>query len=241
MMMKLRRTHIPEKILKSRNKRIAQEKLMQAVREILEKDSIRDQVIKERLANTVEANSNNFDFDLLETDRIYHISDIKKICIQYRLRFLDSNYFKGKLPYEAIIKIKELENKHQLDLQGFKIMAPAKLFKLENADDPLLFAPIGNDYYYLIHSWGRDLHPLRKFLMWPFREVENFIMFVAVISLLFTFLVPDGLFSPKMTTSEFIMTFFFIFKGAAGMAIFYGFKKGKNFSTAIWDSKYYNA
>jgi len=241
MMMKIRRTHIPEKILRSRNKRITPDDLMQSVREVLEKDTIREEEIKKRLTDGSDYSNNNFDFDHLESEKIFHISDIKTTCIKYRLRFLDTRYFKGKLPYETLIKIKELENKHQIELQGFKIMAPSKLFKLENADDPLLFAPIGNNYYYLIHSWGRDLHPLRKLLMWPFREVENLLIFLAFLSLAFTFMVPDGLFSPHTTTSEFIMTFFFIFKGIAGMAIFYGFKMGKKFSTSIWDSKYYNA
>jgi len=239
--MKLRRTHIPEKILKFRNKRITAEDLMQSVRDVLENDTLREDNIKKRLQMDSEITTNNFDFDLVESEKIFHISDIKTICVQYRLRFLDSTYFKGKMPYDTLIKIKELENKHHIALEGFKIMAPSKLFKLENADDPLLFAPIGNDYYYLIHSWGKDLHPFRKLLMWPLREVENLLIFLALLSFLFTFMVPEGLFSKHTTTSEFIMTLFFIFKGIAGMAIFYGFKMGKNFSTAIWNSKYYNA
>lgn len=241
MMMKLNRTHIPDKILKFRKRRITEDNLMQSVREIFEKDSDRDDEIKKKLEEGSENSNNKFNFDLLESEKVFHISDIKKTCIEYRLRFLDTKYFKGKLPYETLIKIKEMENKHQIELQGFKIMAPAKLFKLENADDPLLFAPMGNDYYYLIHSWGKDLHPFRKLLMWPFKEIENLLILLLIISLLFTFMVPDGLFSPHQTTAEFIMIFFFMFKGVVAMAIFYGFKKGKNFSTDIWNSKYYNA
>jgi len=120
-------------------------------------------------------------------------------------------------------------------------MAPAKLFKLKNADDPLLFVPIGNQYYYLIHSWGKDLHPFRKLMMWPFKNLENFILLLLVVSFLLTTLVPEGMFSQKQTTTEFLVIFLFMFKWVAGLAIYFGFKKGKNFSEAIWRSKFYNA
>ena len=115
------------------------------------------------------------------------------------------------------------------------------MFKLENADDPLLFAPIGNQYFYLIHSWGRDLHPLRKLFMWAFRQLENFMLFLFVMSFFLASLIPQGMFSKEQTTTEFIIIFFFMFKWVTGLAIFYGFKFGKNFSADIWQSKYYNA
>ena len=112
---------------------------------------------------------------------------------------------------------------------------------MENADDPLLFAPIGNDYYYLIHKWGNDLSPFRKWLMMPFRNFENLVFTTLMVSFLVTFMVPDGLFSNGMTPTEFWMIFFFMFKSVAAIVIYYGFAAGKNFNTAIWDSKYFNA
>lgn len=242
MKMKIKRTHIPEKILNFRNQRISQENLMQQVQRIFEEESLKDRIILDSLNDDSEIEeSNNFDFNLLKGDNIYHLSDIERICIDYRLRFLNSALFKGELPYEAISKIKHLEKTHETSLKGFKIMAPAKVFKLKNADDPLLFAPIGNQYYYLIHSWGRDLHPLRKLMMWPFRNLENFIGFVLLISLILTAMVPEGLFSREQTTSEFFMIYFFMIKWVGGISIFYGVKLGKNFSSSIWRSKFYNA
>ena len=115
---------------------------------------------------------NKFTFDLLDTDKIYHIDQIKEICIDYRLRFLDSKFFKGEIPQEGISRIKALEKAHNIEIKGFKIIAPSKLFRLEDKDDPLLFAPIGNQYFYLIHRWGNDLHPLRKaFLFQTFKNI----------------------------------------------------------------------
>lgn len=242
MKMKITRTHIPAKILQFRNKRISQAALLKQVQEIFEEESSKEEKIFQNIqADSEDFESNDFDFDLLETEKIYHLVDIERICIDYRLRFLNTKIFKGELPYEAISKIKNLEKDHQIEVKGFKIMAPAKLFKLKNADDPLLFAPMGNNYYYLIHSWGRDLHPLRKLMMWPFRHFENFLIFLLAVSLFFTSLVPEGMFSKEPTNSELIMVYFFMFKWIAGLAIFYGFKMGKNFSSAVWRSKFYNA
>lgn len=240
--MEIQGTHIPHKILQIRNKRISEQHLMKEVQNILEKEQTKeDLIIKTLMDEGDESQTNAFKLEKMVSDKIYHLSDIERICIDYRLRFLSSNYFKAKLPYEAIIKIKQLEKAHEIKLRGFKIMAPAKLFKLENADDPLLFAPISNNYYYLIHSWGKDLNPFRKILMWPFRQLENFMVLLLLISLIGTLLIPQGMFSYEQTTTEFIMIYFFMFKWLAGMAIFFGIKKGLNFSEAIWRSKFYNA
>ncbi len=239
--MKLRRTNIHEKILESRNKRIHEAALMDEVQKILDEESAKDEKILDAIQENFEDESNHFDFDLLSTNKIFHISDIEKICITYRLRFLNSSLFKGELPYEAISKIKQLEKEHKISLKAYKIMAPSQFFKLKNADDPLLFAPIGNQYYYLIHSWGRDLHPLRKLMMWPFKHLENFIVLLLLLSLIFTSLIPDGMFSPHQTTSQFLILYLFMFKWISGLAIFFGFKKGMNFSSATWNSNYFNA
>lgn len=241
MKLKLSRTNIEKQLIKERNKKYAPDAVMNLVHKIFEESAVSDELVKEQLAHGNSAISNALDLDLLETNRIFHLDDIYNICVNYRLRFLDSKLFKAEIPYEAILEIKEIERKHDTTLKGFKILAPSKLFKLENADDPLLFAPIGNDYYYLVHKWGNDLHPFRKLLMWPFKTMENFLLLLLIVSFLTALLVPDGLFSPQQTTTQFFMVFFFIFKWFAGISIFYGFKMGKNFSTAIWDSKFYNA
>lgn len=235
------RTNVEEKLLKARSKRLSEENILDHIQEIFREEDQKDEAILQTLSEGDGAERNSLNFDLLESNRIFHLSDIEKICIDYRLRFLDSKYFKGEIPYEALMEIKQLEKAHQTSLKGFKIIAPSKLFKLENADDPLMMAPIGNDYFYLVHKWGNDLHPLRKLLMWPFKTLENFALVLLGISFLLALMVPDGMFSPHQTTTEFFLIFFFIFKWIAGLAIFFGFKKGKNFSTAIWRSKYYNA
>jgi hypothetical protein len=185
--------------------------------------------------------ANQFDFDLLETSRIYHLDQIRAICIDYRLRFLDLTYFKPQLPEEAKSAISDLEDAHETRVEGMKILAPSRLFKLEDKDDPLLFVPMGNNYFYLIHKWGNDLHPLRRILVWPFKNVVNLTLCVLLFSYLLTLLVPNGLFSRNDSAAEFWIIFFFMFKSVAAIVIYYGFAMGKNFNPAIWNSKYFNA
>nr|WP_297788080.1 hypothetical protein [uncultured Allomuricauda sp.] len=237
----LKGTNIEHKLQNIRERKGNREQILAEVQQILEEDSLKESKICNQLSSKSNARANDFNFDLLETDNIFHIDQIKDICIDYRLRFLNSSYFKGKIPQEAISKIKHLEAAHNTEIKGFKIMAPSKLFKLEDKDDPLLFAPIGNDYYYLIHKWGNDLHPLRKLFAWPFKNIVNLSLVVLLISYFVTLMVPEGLFSKKSTTAEFWIIYFFMFKCIASVVIFYGFALGKNFNPAIWKSKYFNA
>ena len=181
---------------------------------------------------------NTFDFDLLTADKIYHIDQIKKVSIDYRLRFLDLKYFKNKLPQEALDKIQSLEKEHDTQLGSFKIMAPSALFRLEKTDDPLLFVPLGNDYYYLVHKWGDDLHPLSKLLMWPFKNIWNLLFVVLVFSWFLTELTPMALFTRTPDDSSYWMLLFFMFKALASVVLYFGFALGKNFNPAIWNNRY---
>lgn len=236
----IKKTNIEEKLLRVKERRADPQKIIQEVYQILNDSTNSDLRIEKNLGSDQSLVANAFDFDKLETQKIYHVDQIRQICIDYRLRFLDSKYFKGDIPVEAISEIKNLEKDHDLELQGFKIIAPSKLFKLKDKDDPLLFAPIGNDYYYLIHKWGNDLHPLRRIFAWPFKNIVNLTLIVLLGSYLLTLLVPSGLFSKSGSNAEFWIIFFFMFKSAASVIIFYGFALGKNFNPGIWNSKYFN-
>lgn len=184
---------------------------------------------------------NAFDFDKLDTNRIFHLNHIRDICIDYRLRFLDVSRFKGGIPEAALTQQKAIENTHNTQLDQLKIMAPSKLFKLDSADDPLLFAPMGNDYYYLIHKWGNDMSPLRKAFVWPFKNIITMCISLLLVSLAITWVMPLHLFNPNPTLSDFLLIFLFVFKSIAAVAIYYAFALGKNFNRAIWDSRYYNS
>ena len=83
---------------------------------------------------------------------------IEKIAIKHRLRFLPTKFFKNQIPQEAIFKIKEIEKSNSTEIKKFFILAPSSAFDLEDCNkDPLLFIPLKNNQYYMVHKWGSDL------------------------------------------------------------------------------------
>ncbi|WGD34192.1 hypothetical protein [Olleya sp. YS] len=231
-------TNIESKLRKQQLRDLDSHTILDQVYSILKANDDHENRIETTLKSGVKGNSNLFDIDKLETDRIFHIDSIKKTCIDYRLRFLDTKYFKNEFPQEAISKIKHLEKTHNTYLKGFKIMAPSKLFKLENPDDPLLFAPIGNGYYYLIHKWGNDLNPFRKWLVLPFKNFENLLTFALITSAVITYIFNFNMTQDEQFISKMLLLFLFMFKSVVGIVIFYAISQGKNVNTAIWNSKY---
>ena len=234
------RTNIAQQLLRQRSKRVEEDAIMNEVFSIFKKNEEERRKIILKITSDSEPKTNQFNFDLLESSNIFHLEDIKALCTIYRLRFLDSKFFKGEIPEEAISKIRNLEVLHQTSLGNFKIVAPAKLLKLENADDPLLLAPLGNDYFYLIHKWGRDLHPFRKLMMWPFKSLDTLTITVVLMSVLLTILAPMHWFTTSPGIGNYIFLFMIILNGVGGMVLLYAVAKGKNFNTEIWNSKYYN-
>ena len=238
--MLLERKNLVNVLLKERNRAVTEDALMADVRALLDRDEKQREAIRQRLEREDTLSQNHFVFDLLETDRIFHLSHIKKICVDYRLRFLDSHLFRGGVPEEAVSKIKQLEKEHDTQLSGFRIAAPSKLFHLRNYDDPLLFAPIGNGYYYLVHKWGNDMSAWRKWQVLPVKNFGNFLVLMIAVSILFSLFALKFLFTGTHTNQFLLLTFLFTFKSVCGIALYYCFWKGKNFNNAIWDSEYYN-
>ena len=206
----------------------------------LPKTDLHFELIKSKRISKIKIDL-DYNPDKIDSNRLFHVDQIRKICIDYRLRFLDFNFFKGGVPNEAYTKLKEFELNHpDLDL-NIKMMAPTKLFQLENYDDPLMFVSLGNNYYYLIHKWGNDMSYFRKMFMWPFKNIYNILVYIAIISLFFTTFVPDGIFFYKNNPEiQFFVVFLFMFKSLAAIFIYFGFAMGKNFNENIWNSKFYN-
>jgi hypothetical protein len=237
--MLLNKTNLETELLFERKKFIAKNDIINDVRLILSENQNRRDQINKILSEKSSTNSNNFNFDLLETDKIFHLDQIKKVSIDYRLRFLDSHLFKNEIPEEAISNIHNLEKNHGTTLEGFKIMAPSKTFQLESYDDPLLFAPIGNNYYYLIHKWGNDLSAIRKLSVLPFKNLGNFVITTMLVSIVITVFVPVNNLSKSIPMAGFI-EFLFIWKGVIAVGLYGFFMAGKNFNTRIWNRKYFN-
>ena len=237
--MLINKVNLEKELISERKKFKSQIAILEEVKEIFEKNELDRNKIKQALQEKSSTKINQLKFDLLETDKIFHLEQIKKICIDYRFRFLDSSIFKNEIPEEAISKIRELEKKHDTKLGGFKIVAPSKAFLLENYDDPLLFIPIGNDYFYLIHQWGNDMNSLRKWIVKPIKNIGSFVLFSILISFILTLIVPETTLSKDEPMASLII-FLFIFKSIIAVSAYYFFMMGKNFNSEIWQRKYYN-
>ncbi|MFN8325578.1 hypothetical protein [Flavobacterium sp.] len=229
-----------ERELLTRRKKFKSEKaIMEEVKAIFAKNDFDRNKTHETLQEKSSTIQNDLNFDLLDTDKIFHLEQIKKICIDYRLRFLDSNIFKNEIPEEAITKIRILQKEHNTTLNGFKIIAPSKSFHLLNYDDPLLFVPIGNDYYYLIHKWGKEMNSLRRWVVLPFKNLWYFTVTSILISILISMLVPENNLSKTVPLAS-VIVFLFAFKSIFAVFAYYFFMMGKNFNEEIWQRKYYN-
>jgi hypothetical protein len=155
------------------------------------------------LQNAFPNSSNSLTLDLQQDDArinklaemhegdIYTEAQIKKICMNYRLRFLDSTHFKGVLPIEVLHalkaklkstdKLKYLDNTSQsMYSRNLYVLAPANQFVLSNgrkekldriaeakrlkAQDPALFVRVEDGTYLFIKEWGNSFSFFRRIL-----------------------------------------------------------------------------
>ena len=228
----MKKVNLFEELINERSKQITSEELRTAIKSIWSND---DQ-IKKSLNKKNDNKHNDLKFDKMKTRNIFHKDTIKKICVRYRLRFLDSNLFKGEYPKNITKIIAKIERNHNTTLSNFMIMAPSKLFKIKSPDDPILFVPIGNDYYYLIHKWGEEFNYLRKLMVLPFKNIDNLTIFSVLVSVVFALL--GKLIIPSLTFSEVFILFLFLVKGFIFIFFYMFFLTRRNFSESIWNSKY---
>ena len=232
----MKKVNLFEELLIERNKEISSDELKSIVKKIWSNhDSKKDQ-IRISLNKKNDYKNNQLKFDKMESKNIFHKDTIKKICVRYRLRFLDSNLFKGEYPKNITRIITDLESKHDTSLSNFKIMAPSKLFKIKSPDDPILFVPIGNDYFYLVHKWGKEFNKLRKLMVLPFKNIDNLTIFSILVSIFFALV--GKLVMPSLTSSEVFILFLFLVKGFIFIFFYMFFLTRRNFSESNWNSKY---
>lgn len=197
------------------------------------------------LSNLETAGAPNAEFSmaLLVPEKVFAIEEIERLCVKYRLRFLDSQHFKGPYPYEVVLEIKKLEETLGVELSKFKIVAPSAMFKLGDCDqDPLLFVPLSEKYYYLVASWGNDLAWYRKALMYPVRSLKTLATSIAVVSLLVTLLIPTEWMVGGIAGNIFyarLAFFFWCLICITSILTYVGFAFFKNVSAAQWNSPFF--
>lgn len=235
---------IQDELVKSRQKHAQiQHSLMQQVEAAMKKGMQADEFILSRLRKAPKPGKWEIDTSLLDKNKIFSLDDIKSVCIKYRLRFLDSKYFRmEELPYDAVQAIKNLEKETGKEVAHIKMAASAKFFKLEDRNkDPLLFAQIDDTNFYLIHKWGNDFRWYKKWLCYPLRSIWTLVLSMSVIGIPLSFIIP-ALWFHNPADVQFYQTLYL-----AGFTIyivftivFGGFSFYKNFSKVAWNSPYFN-
>lgn len=180
-----------------------------------------------------------------DPDRIFHRQNIRALCVRYRLRFLPGGLFKGAVPNTAIHALRTLERKSAAPLTGFMLMAPASRFRLCDSEvDPLLFVPLGNDRYYLVHKWGSDLSPMRALFNWPLRNVATLSTTVVVLACLLALLIPTALVTDVADATYWgahrVFAMVWSIAVSASFTVFGWFAFFGQFSADAWNSRYFN-
>jgi hypothetical protein len=121
---------------------------------------------------------------------VYSTEEIKILCVHYKLRFLPSNYYKGKFDVETVQALKRFSSENNVTLTDyflqtkFHIMAPAEMFSLSEAKyitkkqlDPVLFYEIQAGHFKKIHAWGTDFTILRRIIGWKWENAFHEFLF----------------------------------------------------------------
>ena len=139
--------------------------------------------------------------------KVYTVDQIEKLCVDYRLRFLQSRLYTGTYDVEVAAKIKEFarNTKSPIDEytlgRRFYMMAPGEMFELRDEKyiskaelrrqaDPAIFYQIDEKHYRLIHKWGDDFTIFRliegfRWKSWWNHQLFNTVMMAPLIAVLF--------------------------------------------------------
>jgi len=169
---------------------IGQQQVLQEVQEVLDTEQKKDDILRAVVLSSFGQHINRI--ERLDPDRIFDEESIRRLCVGFRLRFLDAGRFKGTMPPRALYELRRLELRSASPLKGFKVMAPASRFKLCDSDsDPFLFVPIGPKHYYLVHRWGNPVSPWRSIAGWPFRGPVELAVSVLMLAILAAAFLPN--------------------------------------------------
>lgn len=223
-----------------RNAAAKEEKLLSEANRILQEDLFVEEKILDNLREYNKA-FEKLDEEDVDKGLVFSISEIKKVAVTFRLKFLESKLYKPEIPYEAILKIKDLNQKFHKELKFFKVLStPGGFTNKEIKEASLLFVQTNYDNYYLVHRWGGKLKWNRKLKFWPLRKFENLILTVFVTTLLLTLALPTELITldPRAVywSGYRAAAFFHLFIFNMGVTVYFTFAFARNFSNSVWDS-----
>lgn len=178
----------------------------------------------------------------LEEYLIFKPSEIKKTSIKLRLKFLDSQNYHFDVPYEAILKIKDLNRTQGKDLEGFKILGISESFRKKIPQTNFaLFAPTVYGNYYLVHSWGEKMPWYKKAMAFPLRNFETLALTLMLLVLMVTMSLPTYLITLDRTATYWcgyrVATYFHLLIFFSGVTAYIMVGFNKRFSGQIWQQE----
>jgi hypothetical protein len=217
-----------------------EEQLLLEAKKIL----IQNQLSEKNILDNLKFYKTSFEFldeEEITSEKIFSLQQIRSTAIKLRLRFLPSQAFDGEIPYEAVLKIKNLNHTYRKELKHFKVLSSKKFFSENNStEQAVLFAQTLYDNYYPIHTWGTAFAKSRKVKFFLLRNFEAFAGCLLLFTLIECLLIPN-----KYLSTDWRATYFSMYRAAAyfhllilnaGLLIFLLFGFNCNFSAQIWDS-----
>lgn len=182
------------------------------------------------------------DDEELDEENLFTIDEIEKVCVNYRMTFLDVVYYKKVIPTIAEIKVEFLNDKYQKRLQKFKVLSYRECFLNANSDKNygILFAPTLNGHYYMIHQWGDPISKWRKWKYLPLRSFETLAICVILFTLIVDLLLPTHLITLDRTAGYWsgyrLGVYFHLLIFFSGLAMFFVIGFFRNVSKNIWNT-----
>jgi hypothetical protein len=143
------------------------------------------------------------DFD----GKVYTKEQIQNLCIDYRLRFLQSRLYTGAYDVQVAAKIKEFAKSTLAPIDEYTlgrryfVMAPKEMFELTTEKyvskaelrrrlDPAIFYQIDENHYRLVHKWGNDFTIFRliegfRWKSWWSHQMFNTFMISPIVAVLY--------------------------------------------------------
>lgn len=177
---------------------------------------------------------------VLDTNRIFSIKDIKSVCIDFRLRFLDKKYYRAELPYDTHIKLTAFEIEIGVPV-SFKVLTEAQNFKSTYPHmQQLLFADLGNGEFYFIHKWGNEYSHYRKYAAMPYKNIEFLFVIILVVSSVLSIITPTNFITTKPNIDYFSMIrlafFFWCVVALSALFTYYIVAIRKGMNSSEWDN-----
>jgi hypothetical protein len=220
--------------------------LLNEVNEILEFSAKREQDVLHHFGKGCKITTGkNFAFKELSHPQKFSKKDVKTTSLKFRLRFLPSKLFSGKVPYEVITTIKKFEHRFPNEKHEFYILAPAEFFMLKDKySDPLLFVKNKDNTFSLLCQWGKDFAWYIPFLMYPLRNFKSMVIsslitgvFVAIIIGLLGFLNDPNLVKSILFKVPVAILTAGLF---STIGLCYGLVTYTDYTSENWKSAYFN-